>query len=261
MNDEEVVWTRKKFPILYSFAEAYTKNDPSDIRQCFRDKPVLLLGEGYWLKYEEALQQLTEIDRKYILEKLCKSTKKLSTEKGWPHFEEVLNEALAYGLLIKSGFAQIRFIEETQGKGLKPDMKILDKGNSLDGLAEVKTTRFSDNEYKAVSEELRTGKGRRVPTEAHPTLYKKITSGVEEAIDQLWEYDATALSTRRIYLFLNLDSGNLIDLIMTPSSDLEEFLCQLKEIVQTGTLPDKEGKIAELKIYVLSGRNPVEICK
>jgi len=261
MNQEQIDWTQKKFPILFSFAKEYTESDADDIRQAFRDKPILLLGQEYWLKYERALQHLSDDDKKYLLERLRNTTKKLSGEKGWPHFEEVLNEALAYEKLLKDGLKKIRFIDEKENEGIKPDLKILNEDNSLRGLVEVKTTRFSDYEYKAVSEEHKTGKGRWLPMETHPTLYKKITSEIEEAINQIWSYDSTSLFTRRIYLFLNLDNGILMDIIFTPRSDLEEFLCNLKEIAKKGELSRREGKTAELKIYVLSGRNPVELCK
>lgn len=254
MNDAHIKLTKEKFPTLFSFAQEYTDNDATDIRQHFRDKALLLFGEDYWLKYETALQVLAQEDRLFLLNRLRTVTKKLSEEKGWPHFEEILNEALVYQFLSNEGHERVCFIK-TDRKRLTPDLKIHDREGSIKGLAEVKTTRFSDDEYKIVSEEFKTGKWRFLDTSVHPTLYKKITSGIEEAIKQLWKYDSSALSIRRIYLFLNLDIGNLLDIIFTPDSDLQEFLYRLKETIK------KDVKSTELKIYVLSGRSPVELCK
>ncbi len=263
MNAKEIKLTESRFPILFPFAKDYTGNNPDDIRLAFRDRPYLLNGEGYWLKYERALQDLSQEDRDYLLGKLQTQTVKLSEEKGWPHFEEVLNEGLAYEYLLRDGYVKVRFVKEESAKGLNPDLKVLKDDDSLDGLAEVKSIRFSDDEYVAVKKELETGDGRFLAMDIHPNLYKKITHNIEEAINQMWSYNSSDLSLRRINLFLNLDSGNLMDVIFTPQSNLEQFLCQAKEALNVGTFSGHEGQKIELKAFVLSGTGePVELkCK
>ncbi|NTU46320.1 hypothetical protein HGA88_01720 [Candidatus Roizmanbacteria bacterium] len=258
MDQEQINITNSKFPVLIKFANEYLGENEKDIRYLFRTRPILLNGEGYWCKYEEALQVLSTTDLEYLLGRLKSATVSLSAEKGWPHFMEILNEALAYWLLRKDGYKSISFIDESSN-GLSPDIEVLDTDNR--GLIEVKTTRFSDNEYKAVSEEFEKGNGRFLDTAVHPTLIKKINAGVSEAIKQLWEYRPIHLPLRRIYLFLNLDDGNLLDIIFTPESDLKLFFCKLKATLMNGEFPSQEGKNIELKIYILSGKDPIEICE
>jgi len=258
MDDKQRESTRVKFPVLFKFANDYHEDDSNDIRLLLRDQPKLLFGEEYFIKYESALQALSDKDRLYVLSKLSTCTIKLSQEKGWPHFEEVLNEALAAKFMIDEGLKTVEFIENDQSKGVKPDIQIVAGDSSVIGLAEVKTTRFSEDEYKALSDELKTGEGRFLSASLHPTLMKKITDGVAEALGQLWHYNsAPTITTRRVYLFLNLDAGNMIDLIFTPNSDLQEFLCRLKESVRNGVLPRHENKNADLIVYTLSGYKPV----
>ncbi len=259
MDRNQIKLTFEKFPVLFNFARQYKENDPNDIRTSFRDSPVLLIGEEFWQYYEQALQTLSHEDKDFLLKKLGTTTKKLSEERGWAHFEEILNEVLAHKMLSDDNFGRVVFIDDSKEQGLTPDLKILVNGNILYGLSEVKTIRFSDDEYKVVSEELRTGKGRFLSAEVHPTLEKKIIEEVKEAVNQIWTYYSTELSIKRVYLFLNLDQGNYIDLIFTPQSDLEQFLCSLRIDTENGTIQNLENKKVQLKIYILAGRKPVEL--
>ncbi|HUD19581.1 MAG TPA: hypothetical protein VMR81_04010 [Patescibacteria group bacterium] len=246
MNDDQLSLTKKKFPILFSFSQDYTGSDYNDIRQLFRDKPVLIFGEDYWSKYEQSLQSLTEKDKQYLFGKLKTLTKRIDEKAGWPHFEERLNEALAYRYLQKNGYKKIRFIDENTKNGRKPDLEILNANDSLNGLVEVKTIRFSLDEYAAVKKELETGKGRFLPMQVNKNLYKKITDDLDKAVKQLTYQGSASISLRRIYLFLNLDAGVLMDLIFTPDSDLQNFICQTKKTL------DKNNHI-DLKTYLLGG--------
>ncbi|MGA2911751.1 MAG: hypothetical protein ABSE17_03930 [Candidatus Levyibacteriota bacterium] len=245
MNKDQLSLTKAKFPTLFSFSQDYEGKDKNDIRQYFRDKPTLILGEGYWLKYERALQLLPVEDKNHLLNKLKTLTKKLSEQEGWPHFEEKLNEALVYEYLQKEGYRKIKFIQENSRNGRKPDFEILNSDFSLKGLIEVKTIRYSLDEFAAVKKETETGEGRFLQMQAKG-LYEKINDALITSAIQLKSYSSSAIEIRGVYLFLNLDSGILMDLIFTPTSDLEQFLCKTKK-----DLYSKEQ--VELKIYLLSG--------
>lgn len=250
MNDDQLKLTKQQFPLLYSFAMEYGGDNRDDLRWWILNKPILILGGSYWIKYEKALEGLLKKDREYLLEKLKKLTIRSKRQKSWNQFEEKLNEALAYMHVLQKE-SQVHFIEEKQNTGEQPDIAIYTK-KQLTGLVEVKTIGYSLNEYDAVEKELSTGDGRFLQMQAHKTLYKKITDDLNKAVKQMWSYSKTKNLVRKIFLFLNLDSGILMDFIFAPKSDLEQFLCGKKKELQSGTFSVNKEKI-ELKIYLTSG--------
>ena len=265
MNKSIKKQTIKEYPILFGkFASQYRGKDQQDIRYHFTSRPVLLWGRNYWLKYEKALASLSQKDRLYILDKLIGSTKRLiskvkKVDVGWPHFEEILNEVLVYKWLLDEGKSNVHFIHEASNS-CTPDLGYSTVEDNTDGFNEIKTIRFSENEYKYFESLKNSTDGRFLSLDLSPVLLKKIEETLGKALSQLWEYDSDPNKQRQITLFLNLDSEVLINLILTPSSDLEEYLQIIITSTKNGKFDCHIGQQAKLKIYTLSGYDPVEIC-
>lgn len=123
--------------------------------------------------------------------------------RGWQQLFDVLNEARAYGHLLRMGCTNIEFV--APGEGKMPDLAASLEGQPI--LCEVKTINVSDdqadiNRRGADGEVFANAVPPQLPEEF---LINKLTPTLQRATQQLASYDPSKRARWIVYVVLNLD--------------------------------------------------------
>jgi hypothetical protein len=101
-------------------------------------------ARAHYRRYDDALMLLDDKSWSTLRDKAVahfRDERKGQRKQG---FFNQLNEAFAYGYLLRQGFKNIRFVDETKGK--TPDISFVDRG--IESFCEVKTIGISDVEIR-----------------------------------------------------------------------------------------------------------------
>jgi PIN domain nuclease of toxin-antitoxin system len=123
--------------------------------------------------------------------------------RGWQQLFDSLNEARAYGYLMRLGCTGVRFVPAADAQ--TPDLEALLDGDPV--LCEVKTLNISDdqaskNQRVARGEIFVTKVATKLPEEF---LGKKLAPTIARALSQLAAHDPSRLSRWIVYIVLNFD--------------------------------------------------------
>lgn len=123
--------------------------------------------------------------------------------RGWQQLFDALNEARAYGYLLRLGCTDIKFV--APGDIKKPDLAASLEGRPI--LCEVKTINVSDDQAER---DRRVASGEIFGTDVVPQLpdeflVKKLTPTLQRARQQLASHDPSKRARWIVYVVLNLD--------------------------------------------------------
>jgi len=123
--------------------------------------------------------------------------------RGWQQLFDALNEARAYGYLLRMGCTNIEFV--APGEGKKPDLAASLEGEPI--LCEVKTINVSDDQADI---NRRMEPGETFANEVRPQLpdeffVNKLTPTLQWATQQLASHDPSKRARWIVYVVLNLD--------------------------------------------------------
>lgn len=168
-----------------------------DFDNLVRDHPH---RKQYWLAREEELRGLDVDSWDFLRNEAARYLTCRDQKRGWHQLFTILNQAPAYNYLRGIGCSNIQFIPRATPKGAEtPDLQA--ELNGLRVLCEVKTINVSDEEALA---RVRF-KARTITDRLEPGFFKKLTSDLKKAKEQMDTYDRRANVRRIVYLVVNFD--------------------------------------------------------
>ena len=198
---------QKRLPRVFELKELV--EDPGNEHAYFQDFEASIarnpLKQDAFIRLEVQLAQMDEASWQDLAARAARHLVSTTRDegRGWQQLFDALNEARAYGYLLRLGCTNVGFV--APGDGKKPDLAA-----SLDGqpiLCEVKTINVSDEQ--AVRNR-RMGQGEMVAAKVVPQLpgeflVNKLTPTLQRATQQLASHDQSKRARWIVYVVLNLD--------------------------------------------------------
>lgn len=198
---------RERLPRVFQLKDLV--EDPDHEHAYFREFEASL--ESMPLKLDAFIRlesQLAQLDGKAWHDLAARAARHLGSTtrevgRGWQQLFDALNEARAYGYLLRMGCTNIEFV--APGNGKKPDLAASLEGQPL--LCEVKTINVSDDQANINK---RVDHGEVFANEVRPQLpdaflVNKLTPTLQGATQQLAGHDPAKRARWIVYVVLNLD--------------------------------------------------------
>ncbi len=179
---------RERLPRVFELKDQL--QDPDNAHAYFQDFESTIarnpLKQDAFIRLEEQLAQMDEASWRDLAARAARHLVSTTRDRGrgWQQLFDQLNEARAFGYLLRLGCTDIRFV--APGDTKKPDLAAHLDGRDV--LCEVKTLNISDTQV-----------------EPDGFLTKKLAPTLERALQQLSDHDAASKARWIIYVVVHSD--------------------------------------------------------
>lgn len=197
---------RERLPRVFELKDLL--QDPDNEHAYFQDFESSIasnpLKQDAFIRLESQLELLDEASWRDLAARAARHLVSTTRDRGrgWQQLFDQLNEARAFGYLLRLGSTDIRFV--APGDTKKPDLAAHLDGRDV--LCEVKTLNISDAQADLNQRVEPVGPAREVVTSLPDEfLTKKLAPTLQRALQQLSDHDATRKARWIIYVVVHFD--------------------------------------------------------